>query len=81
MTIKQLKEELEQYPDDSIAYFTLWTANGERMYWFNPTCDEPENRTTVDSEGRSFTRIAHASDCLMNSLRRQNKDHAVTYNV
>ena len=35
MTIKELKKVLESMPEDAEAFFTLWTSDGPRHYWFN----------------------------------------------
>jgi hypothetical protein len=58
MKVKDLKKYLETLPEDATAYFTIWTDNGAKNYWFNPLLDG-ENI----SKNKQYARIAWTDDC------------------
>lgn len=60
MKIKDLKAFLADKPDEAEAFFTLWTAEGPRHYWFNPTGGK-KIYDTLDNQ--KAVQIAYTDDC------------------
>jgi len=81
MTVKEVIEELQKYPEQNAeAIISIWRANGQEEFTFNPMCNNIENRTEKSKSGKLYARIVHTDNCRAYRIVR-NQNYKIVDNV
>jgi len=64
MTVKEMKEYLDQFPEDAECYFSVWMSDGEHRFR-TKIINDPERNL---SENKKYVRITWVDNCMANHI-------------